>query len=203
MRSSLAIGDFARATHLSIKTLRHYHGLGRLERPDVDPPSGHRRYATEQIPTAQVIRRFRTLEMPLEQIHAVISASDLGMRNELIAAHLSRLEDNLARTQAAAASLRKLLQPPSPATAWPIERRRVEVVSAVAVREVIDIEDALSWHQGALGELYATLAAQHLPMAGPGGGIYSNDLFSHERGEATIFIPCASPVRAMGRVAPV
>jgi DNA-binding transcriptional MerR regulator len=25
MRSSLAIGDFARATQVSIKTLRHYH----------------------------------------------------------------------------------------------------------------------------------------------------------------------------------
>ena len=26
-------------------------------------------------------------------------------------------------------------------------------------------------------------------MAGPGGGIFSNDLFSHERGLATIFVP--------------
>jgi effector-binding domain-containing protein len=73
-------------------------------------------------------------------------------------------------------------------------------VSAVAVSEIIDVEDALSWYQGALGELYATLVAQSLPIAGPGGGIFSNDLFSHERGLTTIFVPHHGTARPMGRV---
>ena len=68
MTSSLPIGDFSRATHMSIKTLRHYHRVGLLEPADVDPFTGHRRYTTDQIPTAQVIRRFRELDMPLEEI---------------------------------------------------------------------------------------------------------------------------------------
>ena len=67
MPTSLAIGDFSRATHLSVKTLRHYHRIGLLEPADVDPDTGYRRYTTEQIPTAQVIRRFRDLDMPLER----------------------------------------------------------------------------------------------------------------------------------------
>ena len=58
MASSLAIGDFSRATHLTIKTLRHYHRIGLLEPAHVDPDTGRRRYGTDQIPTAQVIRRF-------------------------------------------------------------------------------------------------------------------------------------------------
>ena len=37
MASSLPIGDFSRATHMSIKTLRHYHRVGLLEPADVDP----------------------------------------------------------------------------------------------------------------------------------------------------------------------
>ncbi len=89
MRSSLSISDFARATHLSVKTLRHYHQIGLLEPADVDPGTGHRRYTTEQIPSAQVIRRFRALDMPLEQIRAVMAAPDLATRNEPIAGHLS------------------------------------------------------------------------------------------------------------------
>ena len=72
MPASLTIGDFSRATHLSVKTLRHYHHIGLLEPADVDPDTGYRRYATDQIPTAQVIRRFRDLDMPLDQIHAVL-----------------------------------------------------------------------------------------------------------------------------------
>ena len=74
--ATLAIGDFSRATHLSVKMLRHYHEIGLLEPADVDPDTGYRRYATAQIGTAQVIRRFRDLDMPLEEIHAVLTAPD-------------------------------------------------------------------------------------------------------------------------------
>ena len=35
------------------------------------------------------------------------------------------------------------------------------------------------------------------------GGIYSADLFAHERGRATLFVPCAEPVRPVGRVEPL
>ena len=200
MPPSLAIGDFSRATHLNIKTLRHYHRIGLLEPAEVDPATGHRRYTTDQIPTAQVIRRFRSLDMPLEEIHAVITTSDVGARNELIADHLSRLETNLERTQAAVASLRDLLEPPTNATPVAIEHRRIPATPAAAVRQIIDVRDASAWYQGALGELHALLAAERIDPAGSGGAIYANDLFTHERGEATVFVPCRESVRETGRV---
>jgi DNA-binding transcriptional MerR regulator len=200
MQSSLAIGDFSRATHLNIKTLRYYHRIGLLVPAYVDPGTGHRRYGTDQIPTAQVIRRFRALEMPLEEIQAVVSTTDLAARNELIAEHLRRLEDTLTRTQDAAASLRDLLEPPIDATPVAIEHRRMLATPAAAVSEVIDVRDATAWYQGALGELHALLAAQKVAPTGAGGAIYANDLFTHERGQATIFVPCAESVRETGRV---
>jgi DNA-binding transcriptional MerR regulator len=200
MPSALAIGDFSRATHLNIKALRHYHRIGLLEPAQVDPFTGHRRYSTDQIPTAQVIRRFRALDMPLEEIHAVITTADPGARNELIAAHLQRLEMTLARSQQAAASLRDLLQPPVDAVPDTIKHRRAPATPAAGVTDVIDITDANAWYQGALGELHALLAAHKITPSGPGGAIYANDLFSHERGEATVFLPCDGPIRATGRV---
>ena len=203
MRNSLAIGDFSRATHLSIKTLRHYHRIGLLEPADVDPGTGHRRYTTEQIATAQVIRRFRSLDMPLEAIQAVIDAPDLATRNELISGQLSRLEATLARTQEATASLRDLLQPPGAAAPVAIEHRQVAATPAAAVSEVIDAEDSATWFQGALGELYAIAAAQKLTPSGPAGGIFANDLFTHGRGDATIYVPCAERIRPTGRVIPL
>ncbi len=48
----LAIGDFSRATQLSVKMLRHYHQIGLLEPVDVDRATGYRRYSTDQISTA-------------------------------------------------------------------------------------------------------------------------------------------------------
>ena len=203
MTPSLPIGDFSRATHLNIKTLRHYHRIGLLVPAEVDPATGHRRYRTDQIPTAQVIRRFRSLDMPLEEIHAIITTTDLAARNELVAGHLRRLEATLARTQDAAASLRDLLEARGGATPVSIEHRRIPATPAAAVREVIDVKDASAWYQGALGELHALLAAHKFTPTGPGGAIYANDLFSYHRGEATVFVPCDEQVRATGRVTAV
>ena len=200
MEHSLPIGDFARATHLSVKTLRYYHRVGLLEPADVDPHTGYRRYATAQIPTAQIIRRFRDLDMPVDDVAKVLAAPDLDTRNDLIAAHLSRLEDGLSRTQSAVTSLRDLLAHASDPAAADIGLRRVPATAAAAIVEVVDVSDALTWYQGALGELYATLDAQDVAPTGPAGGIFATDLFTYERGEATIFVPCAGTIRPMGRV---
>jgi len=138
--------------------------------------------------------------MPLEEIRAVIATPDLAARNELITGHLRRLEAVLARTQQAAALLRDLLDPPLDATPIAIEHRRVPAAPAAAVCEVIDVQEADAWFQGALGELHAVLAAQKVTPNGPGGGIYGNEMFHHERGEATVFVPCDETVRATGRI---
>src|SRR5580693_6245795 len=198
MEPTLTIGDFSRATHLSVKMLRHYHDIGLLPPVDVDQATGYRYYGAGQIATAQVIRRFRDLDMPLEEIHAVLSAPDPDTRSRLISAHLARLEASLARTQGAVATLRDLLDRPQAET--PVMHRHAEAVSAAAVSEVVDRADALAWYQGALGELQATLTAQGVAASGPAGGIYATELFTEERGRATIFLPCPAPPRRMGRV---
>jgi DNA-binding transcriptional MerR regulator len=201
--ASLPIGDFSRATHMSVKALRYYHSVGLLEPADVDRFTGHRRYTSDQIPTAQVIRRFRDLDMPVEEIREVLAAPDVQIRNKLIADHLGRLEASLARTQSAVSSLRDLLDKPADPGDGRISHRGVPEVRAAAVTSVVDMADIGAWYHGALGELRATLAAQRVAADGPAGGIYATDLFTEERGEATVFIPCSRTVRPVGRVSPV
>jgi DNA-binding transcriptional MerR regulator len=200
MASSLPIGDFSRATHVSIKALRHYHSVELLEPADVDSFTGHRRYTTDQIPTAQVIRRLRGLDMPIEEIRAVLAADDVTTRNELIAAHLIRLEEGLTRTQQAVASLRDLLSHPQDPAHSGITHRSVAASSAAAITATIDIAEADPWFAGALGELHATIRAQRLSACGAPGGIYATSLFADERGEATMFVPCTGQIRPTGRV---
>jgi DNA-binding transcriptional MerR regulator len=203
MPAYLSIGDFSRASHLSVKTLRHYHRLGLLEPADVDPHTSYRRYTTGQLPTAQVIRRFRHLGMPLEEIQAVLSAPDLLTRNERIISHLSRLEAELGQTQSAIASLRNLLAEPSPGDLPAhIELRSVPAAGAAAITEVVAAEESVAWLQGALGELRATLTAQGIATGGPAGGMFSDEVFTHHCGQVTIFLPGDGPVQPMGRVTP-
>ncbi len=203
MTAALTIGDFARATHLSVKTLRYYHRIRLLEPVDVDPGTGYRRYQTDQIPIAQVIRRFRDLDMPLEKIAAVLAAPDVATRNQVITAHLRRLELTLERTQQATASLRNLLETQTPTAPIDLAHRRVAATSAAAITATIDLADAADWYSGALGELHASLASQGIKTSGPAGGIFFSDLFTEHRGEATMFIPCDLAFRATGRLQPL
>jgi DNA-binding transcriptional MerR regulator/effector-binding domain-containing protein len=198
MAAGLTVGDFSRATHLSVKTLRHYHQVGLLEPAAVNPDTGYRYYSAGQIPTAQVIRRLRDLEMPVADVKAVLAAPDAAARNALIAAHLGRLEAELAQTRAAVESLRNLLAPPGGTAA--IEHRSVPAAAAAAIGAVVDRADLLAWWQGALGELQAAVRAQGLPATGPAGGVFASGLFQSDRGQATVFIPVRGPVRPIGRV---
>ena len=196
--TTVSIGDFSRATHLSVKTLRYYHEADLLEPAEIDPATGYRRYDLTQIPTAQVIRRFRDLGMPLDDIRAVLQTADLDTRSALISRHLRRLETELGKTQTAIASLRDLLEHPD--AERPVEHRHLPATRAAAISAVVARADISAWHQGALGELYATVAGQRLDPGGVAGGRYGDGLFTGEEGPATVYLPVSGPVRPIGRV---
>ena len=73
-------------------------------------------------------------------------------------------------------------------------------METAAVVETIDAADLSAWFQGAVGELRATLAAQHIDQAGPGGAVVSDAFFADECGEITVFVPSTRSVRPVGRV---
>jgi MerR HTH family regulatory protein len=74
--SNVTIGDFSRATHLSVKTLRHYHEVGLLVPTEIDPHTGYRYYTEEQIPTAGLIRRLRALQTPVGDVESCAIRSE-------------------------------------------------------------------------------------------------------------------------------
>lgn len=200
MAVELSIGDFSRITQLSVKTLRHYHDVGLLTPQRIDSSTGYRYYAHEQIPTAQVVRRLRDLEMPIADVRAVLVA-DPDTRNLLIGGHLNRLEAELANTRDAVKALRDILVRPD--TAPVVEYRTVAATRAIGIQQVVDREDLLVWWQGALGELHATVEAWQLHRTGPSGGLFDTDTFHQDHGLATVFIPVDGPTRPIGRIADV
>ena len=201
MSNTVSIGDFSLMTHLSIKTLRYYHQVGLLEPVEVDPDTGYRYYGVEQLPTAQIIQRFRDLDMPIDEVKAVLAAPDLDTRNALIATHLGRLEGELEQTRQAVQSLRNLLEPAHAPIA--VEHRTIPATPAVGIQEVVDRSDLVVWFAGALGELYASIAVQGLQPSGPSGGLFASELFHYERGEVTMFVPISGNLQTVGRVSPM
>jgi DNA-binding transcriptional MerR regulator len=190
MEVLLPIGDFSRMTYLSVKALRHYHEVGLLDPRRIDPATGYRLYDPSQVSTAQVIRRLRDLGMPLGDIRAVLGAPDPSPRNEVLVAHLRRMESQLEKTQATVSSLRALLERPTLAIS--VEYRSVPRTRALAIAERVAMDELEDWWSEAFEELYGVLAASNAQPAGPAGALYSNDFFEVELGEVVAFLPLST-----------
>jgi DNA-binding transcriptional MerR regulator len=191
--SLVSIGDFSRMTYLTVKALRFYHEAGILVPRAVDASSGYRSYHVSQVPMAQVIRRLRDLEMPLDDVREVVAAPDVDARNRAISAHLARMEEQLSQTKATVSSLRTLLQAPRN-RAEDVTFRTAEEQWVLNVHEEVDFADAGGWAAAAFGELYAAVESLGCTRTGVDGALFYAELFERGRGELMAFVPVDGPV---------
>jgi DNA-binding transcriptional MerR regulator len=200
----LTVGEFSRMTYLSVKALHHYHEIGLLPPAEIDPSNGYRRYAAAQVPTAQLIRRFRDLDMPLDEVQTVLDAPDDAARDAAILAHLRRMEERLEATQATVASLRTLLE--QRIVPGAVTFRRVPVTAVVAISGHVAFDDAETWLGPAYEELHAALDGAGISPAGPDGALYHDEVFQEGAGTVVAFVPLPTggfpDVLTRGRVAP-
>lgn len=199
MSTLLSIGDFSRMTFLSVKALRHYHDLGLLKPAAIDPETGYRRYEVGQIPSAQAIRRLRELGMPLEEVRAVIEASDVGARNATISTHLGRMEIELERTRATVKSLRLLLDAKAPSPIA-VEYRALGPTETLAIRDRVAYSDAFEWLDKAFLELRSAEHGAGVDRVGADAALYSSELLEDEHGEIVAVIPVAAATVTAGRI---
>lgn len=200
MSITVSVGQFATMTHLSVKTLHHYHHVGLLEPVHVDPATGYRYYSLDQLPTAQLIRRLRDLRMPVTDVRDVLTAQNPRDRETLISAHIDHLESELAQTKAAVNSLRALLS--NAAKHQPVHRRTESTTPAVAITATVEPINIENWWRETLFDIREAVRTGGLDQTGPAGGIYDECLFRQETGQATVFIPVTTP-RKLGRIEPI
>jgi DNA-binding transcriptional MerR regulator len=198
---TITVGRFATITHLSVKTLRYYHEVGLLAPSHIDQHSGYRHYSLDQVAEAVLIRRLRELRMPIADIRGVLLTETVAERNELLRAHLDRLEHEVHATQVAIESLRALLvtetdHPPQ------IVRRVEPEQPALAISATLAAADVITWWSAALTELRTLVHAEDLRPRGPISGVFDQELFRHESGTATVLIPLADPT-SVGRARPI
>jgi len=91
----LTIGAFARACRLSPKALRLYDELELLRPARVDPHTGYRYYAVEQLEQARLVAWLRRLGMPLARIREVCALEPAAAARE-IRAYWARVEAETA-----------------------------------------------------------------------------------------------------------
>jgi DNA-binding transcriptional MerR regulator len=96
MRSdSLKVGELAKRTGLTVRTLHHYDEIGLLK-PSLHTESGHRLYTAVDIARLQQLLSLRQLGFTLEEIGECLDRPSFSPM-AVIRLHVARLRDRIAR----------------------------------------------------------------------------------------------------------
>lgn len=95
---SYRIGEFAKLSGLSPKTLRFYDEIGLLQPAHVDPCSNYRMYQPRQLEQAAAIQSFRELGLPLAKIRGAMQRNRATAQSKKLL--LEELRDALTASMA-------------------------------------------------------------------------------------------------------
>jgi effector-binding domain-containing protein len=196
----LPIGRFARATRLSVKALRHYDELGLLRPAFVDPSSGYRYYRPAQANQAEAIRILRSVEMPLEEIAALLAepGEPAAKRLQL---HRERLEARLDEHRRMLAFLQRLLDKED-VMPYEVTVKELPAQPVAATRATTTLREISTAISDGVHVILDELGRQGIEPAGPLQVVYHADQVLDEETSAAIEIcwPVATPFQGTGQV---
>ena len=102
------IGELARRTGLTVRTLHHYDEIGLLS-PAERSAGGHRVYGDDDVRRLYRIVSLRSLGFPLDAIAGALDHQHFDAR-QAVTDHLRRLEDQIERDRMLRRTLRSLLE---------------------------------------------------------------------------------------------
>lgn len=143
----LNIGAFAVATGLSIPALRHYDEIALLTPARVDPDTGYRRYGHGQLSQARLICGLRGMDLPIEEIRAVLAGPADCLRPALDA-HRERLVAQVRELSQRVAAADEFVEK---GTAMPL----VQAVRPVQIRiNVRSVQQAAAFYTAAFDVVF-------------------------------------------------
>ncbi len=158
MESELrSIGELARASGLTVSALRFYDRSGVLVPARVDPVTGYRWYADEQVVPARLVAGLRRVGMPLAEIAAAVRhRAEPAVVGRLLDAHLRRLEDGLTDARRELSRVRALIDHEEHPMTTRLVLSRADLAAAIdAVRFAVGTDPELPVLSGVLFDVAA------------------------------------------------
>lgn len=186
----MPIGQFARASRLSVKALRNYDASGLLHAAFVDEQSGYRYYRLEQLAPAAVIRSLRLLDVPLATIATILAE---GESDEQLTSHLVGLVRQRDVIDRQVREIRRLIRTKELTMATDITIKTVEPVTVAAVRATTSPSDVFT----EIPAGFATVMGSLGPVSPVGAPLTIFYRFPDEQtaGEIAMCVPVSSDAR--------
>ena len=186
----LSIGQFSRACHVSVKTLRHYEKVGLLLPTRVDGWTGSRYYDEALIDTMLLIQRLKRYGFSLVTIGQIIADPATGP--EALRRQRQMLSDQLARQTLVLheldrhiAAMERTNDIMAYQPEYVITLQEVPEQPIFSRRQRMSMED----YGSAIGRLYEEAARQHIAPQGPPMTIYHGEAFDPEDMDMELALP--------------
>jgi DNA-binding transcriptional MerR regulator len=150
----MAIGAFAERSRLSPKALRLYDRLGLLSPATVDPVSGYRLYAEDQIERARLIGLLRRVDMPLATIADTLTRSP-AQASSMVEEYWSSVETVTAERRALVAYIQARLTGAHPPE-FTVETRSIARRTLATVSRHVHASETDTFFSDAFARLRAT-----------------------------------------------
>lgn len=188
----LRIGPFSRASSLSIKALRAYHEQGLLVPALVDPDTGYRVYAAEQLFDAAVLKRLRDLDVPLRQVREVLDARNPSVTERVLAEHARAMQQRLDDTLRIIDELQRGIERPELHT--PVHVRVEPAMHALTTGADIAVDEFGAFLGTAFARLFELVGRLGAEPVDVPGGLYPQEITEDGIERVTAIVPIARPV---------
>jgi DNA-binding transcriptional MerR regulator len=200
MSTLLPIGRFSQVCRLTVKALRHYDELGLLEPALVDEQTGYRYYSLAQAADAERIRMLRALELPLDEIRAVLAERDPRAVRARLEGHARRLEARLAGYREALALLHRVIDTTEEPMTYDVRIATTSPQPLISIRERTSLATIGRLVGGGIAELCAYLGRIGVRPVGPPLSIYHDEEFKEADMDVEVAVPCERRVAGDGRM---
>jgi len=202
----IKIGDFARLSHVSVATLRHYDEIGLLTPIAVDSLTGYRYYAVAQLPRLNRIVALTDLGFSLDQIQRVLQDDlTLDQLRGMLMLKQAEVEQNVAAAHARldriTVQLRRIEQEDR-MPEYDVALKSVPSTLVAARRVSIPRNDEVPQYLGpAFAETSDHVKRQGAKEAGPCLAVWHQPAAVHIDEEADAAVPIDRPIPGTDRVA--
>ena len=194
------IGRFSEMTRLSVRALRLYAENGVLPPVHIDPSSGYRYYELGQANRAEAVRILRSVEMPLDEIRAILDADDPEASRQLLMTHRERLAQRLAAQERMLNYLETLINRKEGIMPYEVQIIE-EAPQMVAATRVHTTVARIGTDIGAgFGTLVRGLGKEGVTPSGAPMILYHNVIDEETGGDIEICVPIDSPFTGDAKV---
>lgn len=197
----IPIGQFSKMSRLSIKALRLYADNGLLVPAHIDQETGYRYYNPAQAKRAEIVRILRSVDMPLDEIHAIVDAAGTEAADDLLFAHRQRLSERLSTQERMLSYLESIIQNKERIMPYNIRIAQVEPVLIAGLRTRTSLKSIPAAISSGFGQLMQGMMQQQCPPAGPPMVLYHDVIDEDTEGDIELCVPVTAALKSEGKLA--